>query len=36
VLRQTDLFLASLGYLKGNPTVGIPAGATAALHKALQ
>ena len=33
VLRQTDLFLASLGYLKGNPTAGIPADTTAALHK---
>ena len=33
VLRQTDLFLASLGYLKGNPTVGIPANTTAALHR---
>jgi acetyl esterase len=33
VLRQTDLFLASLGYLKGNPTVGIPTHATAALHR---
>jgi acetyl esterase len=33
VLRQTDLFLASLGYLKGNPTVGIPADTAAALRK---
>ena len=33
VLRQIDLFLASLGYLQGNPTVGIPADATAALQK---
>jgi acetyl esterase/lipase len=36
VLRQTDLFLASLGYLKGNPTVGIPANTTAALHMLLR
>ncbi len=27
-LHQTDLFLASLGYLKGTPTVQTPAGAT--------
>ncbi len=33
VLRQIDLFLVSLGYLKGNPTVGIPAGTTAILEK---
>ena len=33
VLRQIDQFLASLGYLTGNPKVVIPAGATAALHK---
>jgi acetyl esterase/lipase len=33
VLRQIDLFLASLGDLKGNPTTGTPADATAALHK---
>ena len=33
VLRQTDLFLASLGYLKGNPTVEIPANNTAALQR---
>jgi acetyl esterase/lipase len=33
VLRQTDLFLASLGYLKGNPTVAIPANTTAALDR---
>jgi acetyl esterase/lipase len=34
VLRQIDLFLASLGYLKGNPTVSIPAGSRAVLEKA--
>ena len=33
VLRQIDLFLASLGYLKGNPTVGIRADITAALYR---
>ena len=33
VLRQIDLFLASLGYLQGDPTVGIPAGTTVALQK---
>jgi acetyl esterase/lipase len=33
VLRQTDLFLASLGYLNGNPIIGIPADTTAALHR---
>jgi acetyl esterase/lipase len=33
VLRQADLFLGSLGILKDNPTVGIPADTTAALHK---
>jgi acetyl esterase len=33
VLRQADLFLASLGYLEGNPTIGIPADGTAALHR---
>src|SRR5205085_1144579 len=33
VLRQIDLFLASLGYLKGNPLVGIPAKTTAGLYK---
>jgi acetyl esterase/lipase len=33
VLRQIDLFLASLGYLHGDPTVGIPAGTTLALQK---
>ncbi len=35
VLRQIDLFLASLGYLKGDPTVGIPANATVTLHREL-
>jgi acetyl esterase/lipase len=34
VLRQADLFLGSLGYLKDNPTVAIPAGAAAALDRA--
>ena len=34
VVRQTDLFLASLGYLKGDPTVAIPANSRAALDKA--
>jgi acetyl esterase/lipase len=33
VLRQIDLFLASLGYLQGDPTVGIPANTTIALQK---
>ena len=33
VLRQIDLFLASLGYLQGDPTVGIPADTTVALQK---
>ena len=33
VLRQIDEFLTSLGYLKGNATVGIPAGSTATLRK---
>jgi acetyl esterase len=33
VLRQIDEFLTSLGYLKGNPTVGVPADSTAALRK---
>ncbi len=35
VLRQTDRFLVSLGYLKGNPTVAIPGNTTAALDRAL-
>jgi acetyl esterase len=34
VLRQIDLFLASLGYLKGDPTVPIPAGSKVVLEKA--
>jgi acetyl esterase/lipase len=33
VLRQIDVFLTSLGYLKGNAKVGIPADTTAALQK---
>jgi acetyl esterase len=33
VLRQIDVFLTSLGYLKGNATVGIPADIAVALHK---
>jgi acetyl esterase len=33
VLRQIDLFLASLGYLQGDPTIGIPANTTVALQK---
>jgi acetyl esterase/lipase len=33
VLRQADLFLASLGYLRGDPAVELPAGSTAALRK---
>lgn len=33
VLRQIDVFLTSLGYLKGNATVEVPAGITVALHK---
>src|SRR3954467_1157700 len=37
VLRQIDLFLASLGYLQGHPTVGIPSDANVALQRvALQ
>ena len=35
VVRQTDLFLASLGYLKDAPTVAMPAEASAVLKKAL-
>lgn len=34
VLRQTDLFLASLGYLTGDPTIEIPANTTEALDRA--
>jgi acetyl esterase len=33
VLRQVDMFLASLGYLKGDPTVRIPANTTVALQR---
>lgn len=33
VLRQIDLFLASLGYLHGDPTIGIPAGTDVTLQK---
>lgn len=33
VLRQIDLFLASLGYLHGDPTAAIPAGAAITLQK---
>lgn len=33
VLRQIDLFLASLGYLGGDPTIGIPADTTVTLQK---
>ena len=33
VLRQIDLFLASLGYLKGHPVAGVSVDATAALHR---
>jgi len=33
VLRQIDLFLASLGYLHGDPLVGIPADSTIKLQK---
>lgn len=33
VVRQIDLFLASLGYLHGDPAVGVPAGATLPLQK---
>ena len=32
-LRQTDLFLASLGYLKGQPTLAVPDGTTASLTR---
>jgi acetyl esterase len=34
VLRQTDLFLASLGYLKGKPTIPVSPSPAAALEKA--
>ncbi|MGH9629307.1 MAG: alpha/beta hydrolase, partial [Bryobacteraceae bacterium] len=33
MLRQIDLFLASLGYVQGDPAVGIPADSTVALEK---
>ena len=33
VLRQIDLFLASLGYLQGDPTIAIPADAMVTLQK---
>ena len=33
VLRQIDLFLISLGYLNGNPEVGLPRDATTVLNK---
>jgi acetyl esterase len=35
VLRQTDLFLSSLGFLKGQPTIPHPADTQAALTKDL-
>jgi acetyl esterase/lipase len=35
VVRQTDLFLASLGYVKGVPTIALPAGSGAVLQKTL-
>lgn len=34
VLRQIDVFLGSLGYLQGHPTVATPAGTAVALQKA--
>jgi hypothetical protein len=33
VLRQIDVFLTSLGYLKGNAAVGVPADIAVTLHK---
>jgi acetyl esterase/lipase len=33
VLRQIDLFLASLGYLEGSPTIAVPAQAAVALQQ---
>jgi acetyl esterase/lipase len=33
VVRQTDLFLSSLGFLKGQPAIPLPVGAQAALTK---
>jgi acetyl esterase len=35
VVRQTDLFLASLGFLKGPPTIPIPVGTQVSLTKEL-
>ncbi len=35
VVRQSDLFLASLGYLKGAPAIAPPEGTTAKLERAL-
>jgi acetyl esterase/lipase len=35
VVRESDSFLASLGYLKGAPTMPPPADASAKLEKAL-
>jgi len=35
VLRQTDIFLSSLGFLKGHPTIPLPADTHAALTKEL-
>ena len=35
VLQQTDRFLESLGYLKGQPAVAIPAGAKESLQRVL-
>ena len=35
VVLQTDRFLASLGYLKGQPTITLPEGTTAKLEQAL-
>jgi acetyl esterase/lipase len=35
VVRQTDLFLTSLGYLKGEPAMSVPAGTKEALQKVL-
>lgn len=35
VVRQTDLFLSSLGFLKGQPTIPLPVGTQAALTKEL-
>ena len=35
VLKQTDFFLASLGYLNGQPTIQMPAGTSVVLKKEL-